>query len=51
MLVAYDIPRRCIATYFPEANVLVPIDTVAEHSNTLVYKTLVVRSPGEHLTC
>jgi len=43
VLVAYDIPRRCIATYFPEANVLVPIDTVAEHSNTPVFKTVVVK--------
>ena len=28
----YPIPRRCAATYFPEANVLVPIDSVAEKS-------------------
>lgn len=43
VLVAYDIPRRCIATYFPEANVLVPIGTVAKHSNTPVYKTVIVK--------
>ena len=33
-LVAYDIPRGNIATYFPEANVLVPLDSVAKGSNT-----------------
>ncbi len=43
VLVAYDIPKGCIATYFPEANVLVPIDTVAERSNTPIYKTVPVR--------
>jgi hypothetical protein len=32
--VPYDIPRRCAAAYFPEANVLVPIDSVATKSNT-----------------
>lgn len=41
--VAYDIPRRCCATYFPEANVLVPIDSVAEKSNTPVSKYVVIR--------
>jgi len=30
----YPIPRGCTATYFPETNVLVPIDSVAEKSNT-----------------
>ena len=25
VIVPYDIPRRCAATYFPEANVLVPV--------------------------
>lgn len=34
IIVPFDIPRRCIATYFPEANVLVPIDSVARKSNT-----------------
>ncbi len=43
VLVAYDIPKRCIATYFPEANVLVPIGSVAEHSNTPVYKSVAVK--------
>lgn len=43
IVVAYDIPRRCCATYFPEANVLVPIDSVAEKSNTPVSKYVVIR--------
>jgi hypothetical protein len=40
--VPYDIPRRCAATYFPEANVLVPIDSVALRSNTPTSKAIVV---------
>jgi molybdopterin-dependent oxidoreductase alpha subunit len=42
LLVPYDIPRRCVATYFPEANVLVPINSVAKISNTPTSKALVV---------
>jgi anaerobic selenocysteine-containing dehydrogenase len=42
LLVPYDIPRRCVAAYFPEANVLVPIDSVARISNTPTSKGLVV---------
>ena len=30
LVVAYDIPRGCCATYFPETNVLVPIDSTAD---------------------
>mgnify|MGYP003324774118 FL=1 len=33
-IVAYDIPRGNVATYFPEANVLVPLDSTADISNT-----------------
>jgi anaerobic selenocysteine-containing dehydrogenase len=40
--VPYDIPRGCVATYFPEANVLVPIDSVALRSNTPTSKAIVV---------
>ena len=42
-VVAYPIPRRCAAAYFPEANVLVPVETVAERSNTPVFKSIVIR--------
>jgi anaerobic selenocysteine-containing dehydrogenase len=41
-IVPYDIPRRCAATYFPEANVLVPVRSVAEKSNTPVSKSVVI---------
>ena len=41
-IVPYDIPRRCAATYFPEANVLVPVRNVADKSNTPVSKSVVI---------
>ncbi|MFJ5970789.1 FdhF/YdeP family oxidoreductase [Streptomyces sp. NPDC093060] len=41
--VAYDTPRGCCAAYFPEANVLVPLDAVADTSNTPTSKSVVVR--------
>lgn len=37
-IVPYNIARGCIATYFPEANVLVPIGSTAKKSNTPVSK-------------
>lgn len=37
---AYDIPRGSAASYFPEANVLVPLEHVAERSNTPVSKAI-----------
>lgn len=42
MVAPYRIPRGCVATYFPEANVLVPIDSVAAKSNTPTSKFVVV---------
>ncbi|MDB4534626.1 FdhF/YdeP family oxidoreductase, partial [Vicingaceae bacterium] len=33
-VVSYNIPKGCIASYFPETNVLVPINSVAKKSNT-----------------
>ncbi|HEY3871488.1 MAG TPA: FdhF/YdeP family oxidoreductase [Actinocrinis sp.] len=41
--VAYPTAEGCAATYFPEANVLVPLDSTAEDSNTPVSKSIVVR--------
>jgi len=41
--VAYPTPRGCAATYFPEANVLVPLESTALVSNTPTSKSLVVR--------
>lgn len=42
MIAPYRIPRGCLATYFPEANVLVPIGSVAPKSNTPTSKYVVV---------
>ena len=42
LLAAYDIPRGCVATYFPEANVLVPVDSYADGSQTPTSKSVVV---------
>ena len=42
-VVPFAIPRRCSATYFPEANVVVPIDVVADKSKTPISKSVVVR--------
>ncbi len=38
----YLLPRGCTATYFPEANVLVPINSVAERSNTPTSKFVII---------
>ena len=45
-LVAYDIPKGNIATYFPEANSLVPLDSTAAVSNTPTSKWIVVSVSG-----
>ena len=42
MVAPYQIPRGCTATYFPEANVLVPLDSVSEVSNTPTSKYVVI---------
>ena len=42
IVVPYDIPRNCAATYFPETNVLVPLRSVAEKSNTPTSKSVVI---------
>lgn len=38
----YDLPRGCAATYFPEANVLVPLDQTAHRSLTPASKSVVI---------
>ncbi|MGB7925768.1 MAG: FdhF/YdeP family oxidoreductase [Pyrinomonadaceae bacterium] len=42
IVVPYSIPRRCAATYFPETNVLVPVGSVAEKSNTPASKSVII---------
>ena len=41
--VSYPTARGCAAAYFPEANVLVPLASASEGSNTPVSKAVVVR--------
>ncbi|MFC0865904.1 FdhF/YdeP family oxidoreductase [Sphaerimonospora cavernae] len=41
--VAYPTARGCCAAYFPETNVLVPLDSVAETSNTPTSKSVIVQ--------
>ena len=43
IVVKYDIPQGCAATYFPETNVLVSVDDVADKSNTPASKSVVIR--------
>ena len=42
LVVPFDIPRRCVATYFPEANVLVPVKSKADLSRTPTSKSIVI---------
>jgi molybdopterin-dependent oxidoreductase alpha subunit len=47
--IAYDIARGSVAAYYPEANVLVPLDYHDEDSGTPSYKSVpvrITRSPG-----
>ncbi|MGW4484808.1 FdhF/YdeP family oxidoreductase [Amycolatopsis sp. NPDC004368] len=46
--VSYPTARGCAAAYFPEANALVPLDSVAEKSNTPVSKAVVIRLEPHH---
>jgi anaerobic selenocysteine-containing dehydrogenase len=42
-VISYPTARGCAAAYFPETNVLVPLDSTAEVSNTPTSKSIVVR--------
>ena len=42
-VVGYDTPRGTAAAYYPETNPLVPLHSVAEHSNTPTSKSVVIR--------
>jgi anaerobic selenocysteine-containing dehydrogenase len=42
-IVSYATAKGCAAAYFPETNVLVPLDSTAETSNTPTSKSIVVR--------
>jgi anaerobic selenocysteine-containing dehydrogenase len=43
IIIEFNIPEKCTATYFPETNVLVPIDSVADKSNTPTSKFVVLK--------
>ena len=50
-IVPYSIPRRCAATYFPEANVLVPVNYFADKSHTPASKSVVISiRPAQNFT-
>ncbi|GGD39606.1 formate dehydrogenase [Microbacterium faecale] len=42
-LVSYDTPRRNAAAYYPETNVLVPLESFADDSGTPTSKSIIVR--------
>ena len=42
IVVPYPIPRNCAATYFPEANVLVPRQSTAKKSNCPTSKSVII---------
>lgn len=43
LAIAYPIPRQCVATYFPEANVLIPFNRSARKSNQPISKSVVIK--------
>lgn len=42
MLVEYNIPRGCLAAYFPETNGLVPLSSFADYARTPTSKSIPV---------
>jgi len=42
-VVHYPTTRGCAAAYYPETNVLVPLDSTADTSNTPTSKSVVIR--------
>lgn len=42
-IVPYDIPKSCVATYFPECNPLIPLSERAHKSNTPASKSIKVK--------
>ena len=43
IVLPYNIPEKCCATYFPEANVLVPLNSTADKSNTPTSKSVIIK--------
>lgn len=42
LAIPYDTPKGCAAAYYPEANVLVPADAVADISQPPVSKSVII---------
>jgi anaerobic selenocysteine-containing dehydrogenase len=42
-VISYPTSRGCCAAYFPETNVLVPLDSTADVSNTPTSKSVIIR--------
>jgi molybdopterin-dependent oxidoreductase alpha subunit len=42
MVAPYPIPRRCAAGYYPETNVLVPLNSIADESHCPTSKSIVI---------
>ncbi|WLQ07619.1 FdhF/YdeP family oxidoreductase [Arthrobacter oryzae] len=47
-IVSYSTPKGCAAAYYPETNVLVPLDSVADTSGTPTSKSVIVRLERAH---
>ena len=43
IVIPFSIPEQCTATYFPETNVLVPINSTADKSNTPTSKMVILK--------
>ncbi len=41
-VIGYEIPKNCCATYFPETNVLVPLDSFAHTAKTPASKSVII---------
>lgn len=42
LVIPYDTPRGCAAAYYPETNVLIPVNSTAETSQTPTSKSIVI---------
>ncbi len=42
LIIPYDLPDQCTASYFPETNPLVPITETAKKSNTPISKSVII---------
>ena len=42
LVIHYNIPKLCLATYFSEKNILVPLNSIASIPKTPTSKTIVI---------